>query len=42
MAMLNANVDFLESLASNTAAWSSSLGIDNCFKGATSDTEHSH
>jgi hypothetical protein len=42
MAMLKANVVFLQSLASNTAARSSSLGIDNCFKSTTTDTEHSH
>jgi len=41
MAMLKPNVAFLQSLASNKAAQSSKLGIGNCCKGATSDTEHS-
>jgi hypothetical protein len=41
MAMVKANVVFLHSLDSNTGAWSSSLGINNCFKGVTSDTEQS-
>ena len=42
MAMLKTNVAFLQSLASKTAAQSSSLGItDNCFKGTTYDTEES-
>jgi hypothetical protein len=41
MAMLKTNVVFLQSMASNTAAQSSSLSIDNCCKGATSDTEQS-
>jgi hypothetical protein len=41
MAMLKANVVFLQSLASNTAARGSGLSIDNCCKGATSDTEQS-
>jgi len=42
MAMLKPNVAFLQSLASNTAAQSSSLGNGNCCKGTTSDIEHSH
>jgi hypothetical protein len=41
MAMLKTNVAFLQSLASNTAARSWSLGIGNCFKGATYNTEQS-
>jgi hypothetical protein len=41
MAMLKANVVFLQSLDSNIGALSSSLGINNCFKGVTADTEQS-